>query len=176
MDEPYERAHYSNRKIEKPYVAKRFTGRDHTFKPRGLWYSAPCNDDGWEHWCVNESFRLKKLAYKHRLELDFTNIRVIRNVGELDEFHMEYGHDDELGEYEHDGRVHKTWHSYIDWREVRADYHGIEIAPYQWSRRMPGLDRISLPERVSRWYYSWDCASGCVWNRKALLGWKHVPS
>jgi hypothetical protein len=41
----------------------------------------------------------------------------------------------------------------IDWGRVAEQYHGIVIAPYQWSLR---LDLM--------WYYGWDCASGCIWD------------
>ncbi|QBI98814.1 hypothetical protein SEA_BOBBY_184 [Mycobacterium phage Bobby] len=46
---------------------------------------------------------------------------------------------------------------WIDWGKVAADYGGIIIAPYQWSRRMD-----------PHWYYTWDCASGCIWNLEAI--------
>lgn len=32
-------------------------------------------------------------------------------------------------------------------------------APYQWECR---LDRDTF------WYYSWDCASACIWNLQAV--------
>ena len=34
---------------------------------------------------------------------------------------------------------------------------GIIIAPYQWYCRM-----------TVDWYYTWDCASGCIWNLDAI--------
>lgn len=45
----------------------------------------------------------------------------------------------------------------IDWQKVSRQYDGIIIAPYQWEHRLS-----------SDWYYPWDCASGCIWNGKAI--------
>jgi hypothetical protein len=40
---------------------------------------------------------------------------------------------------------------------MAKDYDGIIIAPYHWQRRNELI-----------WYYSWDCASGCIWNLQAI--------
>jgi hypothetical protein len=45
----------------------------------------------------------------------------------------------------------------IDWNKVAEEYQGIIIAPYRWEHR---LDMM--------WYYGWDCASGCIWDSKAI--------
>ena len=45
----------------------------------------------------------------------------------------------------------------INWLAVARDYDGILIAPYCYTRRMT-LD----------WYNTWDCASACVWNARAI--------
>ena len=47
---------------------------------------------------------------------------------------------------------------YIDWSSTYKNYDGIVIAPYQWNCRYG--DHI--------WYYTWDCASGCIWNIDAI--------
>jgi hypothetical protein len=46
--------------------------------------------------------------------------------------------------------------TYIDWPRVGADWQGIIIAPYLWERRFQS------------WYYSWDCASGVIWDASAI--------
>lgn len=51
-------------------------------------------------------------------------------------------------------------HLVIDWMKVAHDYAGIEIAPYQ--------DQF----RRHEWYSTWDCASGCIWNKKGILDYK----
>ena len=47
----------------------------------------------------------------------------------------------------------------IDWRLVAEEWQGIVIAPYLWERRF---------DSDARWYYSWDCASGCIWDHRAI--------
>lgn len=46
----------------------------------------------------------------------------------------------------------------IDWDAVAGTYQGIIITPYIWERRLGD----------SAWYYSWDCASGCIWDPAAI--------
>lgn len=48
-------------------------------------------------------------------------------------------------------------YEYIDWASVCRAYQGIVISPYFWSRRMGPM-----------WYYSWDCASGVIWDADAI--------
>lgn len=49
--------------------------------------------------------------------------------------------------------------NHIDWPRVEADgFHGIEISPYLWKRRLEG----------GMWYYGWDCAAGVIWNKAAV--------
>lgn len=57
--------------------------------------------------------------------------------------------------------MRKRFQNYsIAWEKVEADgFYGIEINPYLWQRRLDG----------GMWYYGWDCASGVVWNEKAIL-------
>jgi hypothetical protein len=47
--------------------------------------------------------------------------------------------------------------SYIDWPRVAERFDGVIIAPYQWKHRLELM-----------WYYGWDCASGCIWNARAV--------
>jgi len=75
---------------------------------------------------------------------DGANILMIENGLQLMDFHREFKADLIPGSLE-----------YIDWGRVVQKYDGIIIAPYQWHLRLN--DEIF-------WYYSWDCASGCVWN------------
>ena len=50
--------------------------------------------------------------------------------------------------------------AFIDWVEVAEQYQGIIIAPYIYARRLT---------HHTFWYYGWDCASGCVWDKEAVL-------
>ena len=58
-----------------------------------------------------------------------------------------------MGEPEYFGKLA------IRWQDVALDYQGILIAPYQWSLRL---------DKDFRWYYMWDCASGCIWDLSAI--------
>lgn len=46
---------------------------------------------------------------------------------------------------------------HIDYPKVAEKYGGIEITPLLHRKRLSAA-----------WYYGWDCASGCVWSRKAI--------
>lgn len=119
------------------------------FKPRGFWVSVDGPDD-WEGWCTSEGFRLERLAIRHRVTVtDAANILRMSCGAELDDFTRRYA-----GEWD-SFRGNK-----IDWPKVAGDYDGIIIAPYVWSCRLDGPS--------SGWYYSWDCASGCIWNLDAI--------
>ncbi len=76
------------------------------------------------------------------------NVLILHNATDIDAFGDDYG---ERGE----------WHRgcCIRWPDVAARYDGMIIAPYVWSRRLDG---------DARWYYGWDCASGCIWNTSAI--------
>lgn len=49
---------------------------------------------------------------------------------------------------------------YIDWTQVAKQYKGLLISPYIFERRI---------YKDTAWYYTWDCASGCVWDVSCIL-------
>jgi hypothetical protein len=112
-------------------------------KPHGLWYGL---GRSWMEWTQAEDFG-DGYGHVYRLYLARGGMLVLRTVADLDRFTERYS------------RPYLKTMRYIDWREVAATYDGMEIAPYQWSRRLE-LD----------WYYGWDCASGCIWAPRAVLG------
>lgn len=130
------------------------------WKPRGFWYEV--NGD-WRRWLKGEGYLTYRIAdrstnktphvYLHRLRLNDCNVLKISSVKMLDAFDREYRineRSDTFGGF--------TFHDYnIDWPRLATEYDGIEIAPYFWERRL-SVD--------VRWYYSWDCASGCIWTPK----------
>lgn len=140
-------------------VLPREQGEDNLMygKPTGLWVSVK-GDQDWREWNEAESFRdlSKQRCYHVRLASD-ANVLFIANGWELDAFHKGYARPLELGSY----RQEK-----IDWRDVARDYDGIIIAPYQWTHRLEGP--------ISAWYYGWDCASGCIWNPRAVSTFESV--
>lgn len=115
------------------------------FKPSGLWLSNE-DDYGWKEWCRDNGFMQDCFAYEQEFELTpDNNVLIITEEHEFLAFEKKYG-------------VAMTpMHTSIDWNRVRDDYDGIIIPHYFWQFR---LDHI--------WYYGWDCASGCVWNLKAI--------
>lgn len=118
------------------------------YKPNGFWYGV---DGDWERWCKGEDWGLAKDKdnFEYEMTLGRENLLVLTTVAEIDSFHEEYR-----------AELCPGVHDYIDWRLVAGKYDGIEIAPYQWDRRMSGP--------AHRWYYGWDCASGCIWRPQGV--------
>lgn len=113
-----------------------------TAKPAGIWYSV---NNSWEDWCQdNEPGWLTDSRF--RLDVTTSKLLTVGLSMRFDEFNDSYG------EVAHGRRM-------INWKSVAEKYDGIEIPMYHWSFRMD-------PEYY--WYYGWDCASGCVWNTKAI--------
>ena len=63
-------------------------------------------------------------------------------------------------------RVNANYSSYINWRKVAKAFDGIIIPEYIYSRRLDG--------NASDWYYGWDCASGCIWDARAIKTTKKI--
>lgn len=122
---------------------------DH-FKPKGLWVSV-AGDDDWRSWCLAEGFWLENLKFPHRIVLsESANILRLTTASGIDDFTRQFS----LLE-----RRRRTSSHDIDWRRVAKGWDGIIIAPYVWERRLNG---------GANWYYSWDCASGCIWIADAI--------
>lgn len=116
------------------------------FKPRGLWLSVVGEGD-WKNWCESESFNVDGLKYT----TDFT-LSPDSNVLQLT---------DDLSIRIFSQRFRRLIgrSSYIDWVHVASLYDGLVIAPYSWKCRL---------DLETFWYYSWDCASACIWNLRAV--------
>lgn len=131
-------------------------------KPHGLWLSDE-DDYGWGEWCKAENYRLDRLTYQYAISVTRdANILYILTVKQLDDFTVKYGYAPEKVEIvpEISGELFDMPEG-INWKKVAEDYDGIVITPYQWERRMT---------QSTNWYYGWDCASGCIWNAKAIGG------
>lgn len=126
-------------------------------KPKGFWVSDESRGAyGWRSWCKAESFRPHSFKYEHEVKLvPNAKILYLRTAKAIDDFADEYIADSELNR-----RMAEIGQSVyeIDWKRVAKKYQGIIITPYQWQQR---LGR-------HMWYYSWDCASGCIWNKRAI--------
>jgi hypothetical protein len=133
-------SHFTNKKFifnpEKFYPLT----RNHN-KPYGLWLSDE-SDHGWRTWCRSEKYRLTRLRCHSKFNCDTSNWLVLRSSSEIKSFTETYQSSD------------NDYYS-IDWMRVQKEFKGILITPYQWQCRL---------NQKSRWYYSWDCASACVWD------------
>jgi hypothetical protein len=116
-------------------------------KPNGLWVSVK-GEFGWPEWCIGESWGTDTLRYRSIVKLvPDAPILMIENAAELDQFDETFG------------SPIIPHYRMIDWDRVAEFYQGIVITPYIWSRRLDGS---------CRWYYGWDCASGCIWDPAAI--------
>lgn len=129
-------------------------------KPSGIWYGL---SDSWIKWCISEQYGgIHENIYE--LKLDESQILKIGNLDEFKSFEDEFIYKPEHLRFPAAFVANKfatdtmnRWLSSIDFEKVAELYSGIEIAPYQWEKRLD-----------SKWYYGWDCASGCIWNPDAI--------
>lgn len=136
-------------------------------KPTGLWYGL---GDSWIDWCLS-SVSGWICPYIYEVELHEDKLLKISNVPAFEKFEDEY-HGipdhfkvivDQMPDFdltygsESAGRRMRRFFDHIDFKRLAKTHGAIEIAPYIWNKRLESM-----------WYYTWDCASGCVWNRKAI--------
>ncbi len=126
-----------------------------SFKPRGLWVSDDDCANNWRAWCEEENFRLLGLACAHDVTLaPDASILLLEGAADIDAFTRQYG-----ATYDFTPPSLANGCPIVRWGAVAAAYDGIVITPYVWERRLDG---------IARWYYAWDCASGCIWNARAI--------
>lgn len=167
--------HYAKRPLTKPITGRKQEKlRDvgpYT-KPNGFWVSCPGEETyGWEEWCRAEEYR-NMGTHKHRVQLaeDAKILRVACSE-ELDYFSELYAVQEISLPNVLPGFAKNEWKQYhINWKSVSASYDGIIISPYIWDRRL-SLDGM---DRKNDWYYTWDCASGCIWRKRAIKSVEYV--
>lgn len=96
----------------------------------------------WIDWTATEMPKWKG-DNLYSVEVDESQCIVIEDELGLREFHRQYSTSDGM----------------IDWAKVGKDAKGIIFKKYFPQARMK-----------YRWYYTWDVASGCVWDTTALKG------
>jgi len=123
-------------------------------KPRGLFLSTQ-TQDGWEEWCLGESYCLPGLAHCTEVQVDPARLLVIQSEEQLRQFDHQYG----------GGPIDcgvLRGNSQINWPAVAETYQGIVIVPHQWNCRYE-----------PSWYYTWDCATACIWDLAAIMEVRH---
>jgi len=149
-------AHYSAKPITalRPYPRETWGGRDRRpvgDKPLGLWLSDDACSPNWKSWCEGEEWGLDGLKHRHAVTLSSTsNVLILSGTDAILAFHHRF-----------QAPISNTMPDYlmIDWGRVCAEWQGIIITPYVWELRL---------DRRCRWYYGWDCASGCIWDIDAI--------
>lgn len=144
--------HYSNKPLKSIYSVDQGYEKSYMtscgFKPSGLWVTTE-GKDNWEAWCRAEKFDLPGLTCVQEIVLAKTaEILWIKTSQQLLSFHKKYSYVNRYGD------------KVIDWVKVAKKYDGVVIAPYQWEHRLDGP--------CKKWYYTWDCASGCIWDANAV--------
>ena len=132
--------HYSDKPIKEIYSCV----QDCVDKPKGFWVSDE-SDMGWREWS-KENFG--DVEYSVIIKED-SNILYITNSREIEKFTEDFS----CYPYKN------VRLQFINWQKVSEHYDGIIITPYIWSHRM---------DEKTTWYYGWDCASGCIWNKEAI--------
>lgn len=119
-------------------------------KPRGFWVTDMDCENNWKSWCIAEDFSLHKLRYAQEVILSpRAKILGLKSAEDIKTFTKAYGRT------MYPGSSVKL----IDWGPVVREYQGIIITPYIWECRM---------DNDCFWYYSWDCAAGCIWDARAI--------
>jgi hypothetical protein len=121
-------------------------------KPQGLWFSTNAKG-GWKDFC-HMSPGLRQNNYKTNIKLGNAKILHVTGKQGLAAFDRKYG-----------VNAPDTWERrQIDWPKIAKEYDGIYFPVYYPELR----DKY-------RWYYSWDCSSGCIWNIDPLIPTESVP-
>lgn len=122
-------------------------------KPKGFWISDEDANYGWSDFCRESAPEyLGELSYDVELNKN-ANILWLRTPEDIDAF--TYCYRKSINDVFNDPEYAIA----IDWHQLAQEYDGLIITPYQWTRRL-GHPCV--------WYYGWDCASGCIWNKFAI--------
>jgi len=143
-------------------------------KPKGLWITPEYAENNWYDWCVSEDFLKAELNFIHELSIKpEAKLLRLESISDIDAFTKEYAFsamervrsfmddltilsDTKTKEY-----VSKRRDG-VDWPRLAKEYQGILIPTYIWERR------LSFKGPPADWYYTWDCASGCIWSADAI--------
>jgi hypothetical protein len=128
-------------------------------KPSGLWISYPNIDDSWTGFCLRVRELNERIDPKfntiYRVSIKEEQILFIDTIKQLEEFHNKYTVMVSTFLLNHKVR----------WKLLVHQWSGIFIQ-YMY----PFLESCKNPvhQAILSWYGSWDCASGCIWNGRAI--------
>lgn len=131
-----------SRPYSEPFYEKKQITDD---KPKGLWYGI---GSSWLDWISSEMPEWFS-PFTYEIYVDESKLLRVTNPSEMLVFNEKYSKAERYG-------------NKIDWSAVERDgFGGVEISPYMWEFRL---------NTITRWYYGWDCASGCIWNYSLIEG------
>ena len=140
--------HYSKTPLTKVRSTRHNDQSVGAYKTPGLWISVE-GDDDWLNWCKGENWNLDSIVHATEIVLSKeADVRTIGGASQLDAFTAEFSLKNVL-----------AWDRGLDWPAIRSRWQGLIIAPYCWERRL---------SQHTHWYYGWDCASGVIWDAKAV--------
>lgn len=116
-------------------------------KPNGLWYAVGTE---WIDWVQSEMPDWMGHTF-YKIEVNTSNILHLKSGIDIDNFTKKYVKFNSIG--------YDSWekNANIYWKPVAEEYSGIEISPYQYNSRHKYM-----------WYYGWDVASGCIWDKSGI--------
>ena len=173
-----------NLEYEERYMSRPF------WKPHGLWVSIEDKDADfydWYDWSMAEEFRTDHLSHANVLKISDHNdgILQLQTLDDVYEFNQEFAFlsfeltidradrslVSEWLRMEQPGRKEPWFYDElgpkdsIRWKDVMNKWQGIFIYPYHWQIRH---------HEHFRWYNTWDCSSGCIWDLDVIEGIEQV--
>jgi hypothetical protein len=154
--------HYSASPLGELRLGMPHPGYRSLMKPAGLWVSDDDDcENSWPAWCAAEKFGLDRLTHAHDVELvPGANVLILSTPADIDAFGAEWAVVPEWAGPIMRGASPGSG-MWLNWPEVMTRYDGLVITPYVWERRLEAL-----------WYNVWDCASGCIWQPRAIASIK----
>lgn len=146
--------HYSDKPLKKLRSMEQEKPQTAADKPKGLWFSVGAD---WKRTCKANRWKWAKLDVATDLKLK-RGAKILRLECSIQmyEFTEKYGVECPFASKHPMPFLEPV----IDWRRVAKEYQGIIIAPYLHECRN---------DTLTFWYYTWDCASGCIWDMDAVV-------
>ena len=125
-------------------------------KPTGFWYGI---DNSWIEWCESEMPEWVT-PHRYRLEIDMAEVLVVDTIEKMHDINKHSVTDEYPPMLHYPTQTFQRFNYNIDWTHFeKKGYKGIEIPRYMYELRM---------NHDFFWYYSWDVASGCIWDTSII--------